>query len=45
VDDAVSNPSQAPRTGGLRNLRIYTTNEGKLPDLLKRFREHTWQDF
>lgn len=22
-------------------LRIYTTNEGKLPDLLKRFREHT----
>jgi hypothetical protein len=22
-------------------LRTYTTNEGKLPDLLKRFREHT----
>lgn len=22
-------------------LRVYTTNEGKLPDLLKRFREHT----
>lgn len=26
-------------------LRIYTTNEGKLPDLLKRFREHTCQLF
>jgi hypothetical protein len=26
-------------------LRIYTTNEGKLPDLLKRFREHTCKLF
>lgn len=26
-------------------LRIYTTNEGKLPDLLKRFREHTCSIF
>jgi hypothetical protein len=26
-------------------LRIYTTNEGKLPDLLKRFREHTCRIF
>ena len=26
-------------------LRTYTTNEGKLPDLLKRFREHTTQIF
>lgn len=26
-------------------LRIYTTNEGKLPDLLKRFREHTCKIF
>lgn len=26
-------------------LRIYTTNEGKLPDLLKRFREHTCEIF
>lgn len=27
--------------GPVYELRIYTTNEGKLPDLLKRFREHT----
>lgn len=26
-------------------LRIYTTNEGKLPDLLTRFREHTCKIF
>lgn len=26
-------------------LRIYTTNEGKLPDLLKRFRDHTCKLF
>jgi len=26
-------------------LRIYTTHEGKLPDLLKRFREHTCKIF
>jgi hypothetical protein len=26
-------------------MRTYTTNEGKLPDLLKRFREHTIQIF
>src|SRR6187397_727005 len=26
-------------------LRIYTCNEGKLPDLLKRFREHTCKLF
>jgi heme-degrading monooxygenase HmoA len=26
-------------------LRIYTTNEGKLPDLLKRFRQHTCKIF
>ncbi len=26
-------------------LRIYTTNEGKLPDLLKRFREHSCKLF
>lgn len=26
-------------------MRIYTTNEGKLPDLLKRFREHTCKLF
>lgn len=26
-------------------LRIYTTHEGKLPDLLKRFREHTCKLF
>ena len=26
-------------------LRIYTTNEGKLPDLLARFRDHTCRIF
>ena len=26
-------------------LRTYTTNEGKLPDLLKRFRDHTTRIF
>jgi hypothetical protein len=26
-------------------LRTYTTNEGKLPDLQKRFREHTMEIF
>jgi hypothetical protein len=31
--------------GPVYELRIYTTNEGKLPDLLKRFREHTCQLF
>lgn len=28
-------------SGGVFELRVYTTVEGKLPDLLKRFREHT----
>jgi hypothetical protein len=31
--------------GPVYELRIYTTNEGKLPDLLKRFREHTCEIF
>jgi hypothetical protein len=31
--------------GPVYELRIYTTNEGKLPDLLKRFREHTCKLF
>ncbi len=28
-------------SGPVYELRIYTTNPGKMPDLLKRFREHT----
>ncbi len=31
--------------GTVYELRIYTTNEGKLPDLLTRFREHTCEIF
>jgi hypothetical protein len=31
--------------GPVYELRIYTCNEGKLPDLLKRFRDHTCQIF
>ncbi|MFZ4766316.1 MAG: NIPSNAP family protein [Roseimicrobium sp.] len=37
-------PSRAA-DGPVYELRIYTTNEGKLPDLLKRFREHTCKLF
>ena len=33
--------SAAAESGPVYELRIYTTNEGKLPDLLKRFRDHT----
>jgi len=35
----------AAESGPAYELRIYTTNEGKLPDLLKRFREHTCEIF
>jgi hypothetical protein len=31
--------------GPVYELRIYTANEGKLPDVLKRFREHTCEIF
>lgn len=30
-----------PAAGGVYELRIYYTHPGKMPDLLKRFREHT----
>jgi len=30
-----------PAEGSVYELRVYTAAEGKLPDLLKRFREHT----
>jgi hypothetical protein len=35
----------AQSTGHVYELRTYTCNEGKLPDLLKRFREHTTEIF
>lgn len=38
----------APAEGGKQRvfeMRTYTTEEGKLPDLLKRFREHTTKLF
>jgi hypothetical protein len=39
--------SATPATDGDRvfEIRTYTTEPGKLPDLLKRFREHTCQIF
>ena len=37
--------SNAQSTGRVYELRTYTCNEGKLPDLLKRFREHTMTIF
>jgi hypothetical protein len=35
----------APAEGAVYELRVYTTYEGKLEDLLKRFREHTMTIF
>jgi hypothetical protein len=37
--------SSAQNSGHVFELRTYTCNEGKLPDLLKRFREHTMEIF
>ena len=37
--------STAQTTGRVYELRTYTCNEGKLPDLLKRFRDHTMTIF
>ena len=34
-----------PAEGAVYELRVYTTYEGKLEDLLKRFREHTMTIF
>lgn len=33
--------ASAPAEGAVYELRVYTAAEGKLPELLKRFREHT----
>ena len=37
--------THAQSSGRVYELRTYTCNEGKLPDLLKRFREHTMTIF
>jgi hypothetical protein len=37
--------TNAQSTGHVYELRTYTCNEGKLPDLLKRFRDHTMEIF
>ena len=37
--------TNAQNAGRVYELRTYTCNEGKLPDLLKRFREHTMEIF
>jgi hypothetical protein len=37
--------TNAQSTGRVYELRTYTCNEGKLPDLLKRFRDHTMEIF
>jgi len=38
-------PAGAQEHGRVFELRTYTCNEGKLPDLLARFRNHTMQIF
>lgn len=38
-------PTAAVEDSAVYELRIYTCNEGKLPDLLKRFRDHTCKLF
>lgn len=37
--------THAQNSGRVYELRTYTCNEGKLPDLLKRFRDHTMTIF
>src|SRR5579871_6181214 len=37
--------TNAQSSGRVYELRTYTCNEGKLPDLLKRFRDHTMTIF
>ena len=41
----MSNSAQAAASGRVFELRTYTCNPGKLPDLNKRFREHTMEIF
>ncbi len=38
-------PARAQQSGRVFELRTYTCNEGKLPDLLARFRNHTTKIF
>jgi uncharacterized protein (DUF1330 family) len=38
-------PTASAAAGRVFELRTYTTNEGKLPDLHKRFRDHTCRLF
>ena len=38
-------PARSEEHGRVFELRTYTCNEGKLPDLLARFRNHTMQLF
>jgi NIPSNAP len=42
---AESQPKADPASTTIYELRVYHTLEGKLPDLLKRFREHTTKLF
>ncbi|MDQ6678156.1 MAG: NIPSNAP family protein [Acidobacteriota bacterium] len=41
----MSHSAQAQPKTRVFELRTYTTNEGKLPDLEKRFRDHTMEIF
>jgi NIPSNAP len=42
---AHSDPSAASAKARVFEIRTYTTEKGKLPDLLKRFRDHTTRLF
>lgn len=42
---AADKPAESTGKTRVFELRTYTTNEGKLPDLHKRFREHTCEFF
>ena len=45
TDTGVLSSAQAQAPGRVFELRTYTTNEGKLPDLNNRFRDHTTRFF
>ncbi len=42
---AIAMPAQAQSTARVFELRTYTTNDGKLNDLVNRFRDHTVRIF
>ncbi|MCA9184950.1 MAG: NIPSNAP family protein [Planctomycetales bacterium] len=44
-DESADSKAQENRSGRLYELRYYTTNPGKLPDLHARFRNHTMKLF